>query len=258
VALEGRGVLFDLTVAPGAVDLGRLLVGEVSDLQAVTVVNTGGDFALLGPATLEGDRPESFVVGEDLCSLAHLQVGEECHLAVAFSPTERGVHSASLRIPSNAGDSPDVVPLAGSAYQPGDTELIFADGFESGDLSAWATVVPPVLEISAAAAGGPSITLDFEELVVGDTSSPLALTVLNTGDTALALQPAALGGSHPADFRVWSDTCSRGRFGREATCLIQVLFVPTTEGVASAELLVSNGAGEVLGLATLTGVGLTP
>ena len=41
-------------------------------------------------------------------------------------------------------------------------------------------------------------------------------------------------------------------------CLIQVVFVPTTDEVAAAELLVLSRIGEILGTATLTGAGAPP
>jgi hypothetical protein len=118
-------------------------------------------------------------------------------------------------------------------------------------------VVPALLEISQAGAGTPP-DLGFGEVSSGVASAPQAVTVLNVGNAPLTLGTAELGGSHPQDFRIRRDTCSRDRFGRDSACLIQVVFTPTTEATAAAELLVLSRTGEILGTATLSGTGGPP
>jgi len=257
VPLEGRGVLFDVSADPPTIDFGHELVESQSGPQTIRVTNSGGDFAEIGNATLEGARPEAFVIREDLCSGVRLEVGQACDLAVAFRPLEEGPHSARLRVPSNAGDSPDAVVLLGSAHVAGETTLLFADDFESGDLSAWSKVVPAVIQLARGRRGARA-ELDLGEVPVGSRSPAEVLVVINAGDRRLRLASARLAGSHPQDFQVWGTRCLRRPLARGGRCMFRIRFAPTAAGAATAELRLRSRSGALLGTVTLTGAGVSP
>jgi hypothetical protein len=93
---------------------------------------------------------------------------------VTFKPTAVGNRSASILVSDDAPGSPQSVSLAGTATQA-------------------------VVSIS------PS-SVNFTSQLVGITSQPLAVTVTNTGNGALAIGSITFSGANPSDF-LENDTC---------------------------------------------------
>ena len=129
--LSGTGIDPEITVTPSALDFGVTAIGEPSAYQTVSIENEGTtDMAILG-LELVGVDAGAFEILD--ASPGLLDVGETRTVEVRFTPDTLGAYSAQLRITSDDGDEGTVdVGLAGYGDDP-----IFADGFESGDLSAW-------------------------------------------------------------------------------------------------------------------------
>lgn len=102
VALWGRGVLPDLAVSPGSLDLGRTGVGVPAAPAAVTIHNTSEDeAATLSELRLaevdDGARAEGFsLAGADVP--VTLEPGESEEVWVEFSPPEGGEYAAELEV----------------------------------------------------------------------------------------------------------------------------------------------------------------
>jgi hypothetical protein len=236
VPLEGRGVLLDLVAQPANLDFGAVAAGEEAELELVAT-NRGTDFLELGAAAVAGTDAGQFRVQKDECSGRRLEAGQGCQLVVVFHPDKpAGPRSAALWLPSRAPESPENVPLAGySNARAG--QLIFSDGFESGDLSAWSQVQPAPEARLAFPRGGELATAAAARL---EARAPgrawQRVLVVNDGAEPLAL--AALRLVAPAAFRLAADECGERTLEPGAACRVLVAFGAEQAGAWSAELLV--------------------
>ncbi|MEO1210111.1 MAG: choice-of-anchor D domain-containing protein [Cyanobacteria bacterium J06638_20] len=90
------------------------------------------------------------------------------------------------------------------------------------------------------------------------TTDAQILTIENTGNGLLELQPVTFSGSHPTDFQVVSDACSRVPLPPDQACQIQVTFTPQLEGERMAELVVGDRQQRVDQRIPLNGIGQAP
>jgi hypothetical protein len=255
VALNGSGVSWDLSIAPDALTFGRRAATTVSQPQPVSVTNTGSELIVIDGLELEGVDLSSFQIDQDGCSGLHLWGGQTCNMAASFSPSEEGTFSASIRIRSNATASPHLVALQAEA---GSANLIFYDGFESGDLSAWSVVFPSaraVLRINDGVSP-PPLTLGFGEQAVRTVSEAGAITVENRGTEAVQVGQVVLTGESLDVFRIEEDPCSGSVLTEGDNCTILIGFRPAFQGVYSAEIRVPHSAPDHPGVVTLSGVGV--
>ena len=98
--------------------------------------------------------------------------------------------TASLTIASNASNSPQMIPLTGTAVNP---------------TSGANTTIHLSLN-----------NIYFYNRAVNSTSAPQPIVVTNSGKAALAIQSMILTGSQPSSFVVSSTCGSRSRWGRPA------------------------------------------
>ena len=117
VALNGTGVGQDITVIV-TIDFGQVGVGSSSPAQTVTARNDGAATLNIGTVTLGGANPGQFAVQNDNFSGQALNPGASATLEVVFSPTAVGTSAATLSIPSDDTDEPQVdLPLRGTGLQ---------------------------------------------------------------------------------------------------------------------------------------------
>ncbi len=81
----------------------------------------------------------------------------------------------------------------------------------------------------------------FGDSSVGQTSAPIALTVLNDGPTAAPVDPLTIAGANPGDFVISDDNCSGTTLPSMATCTVEVSARPQESGSLSADVLVGSG-----------------
>ena len=84
--------------------------------------------------------------------------------------------------------------------------------------------------------------LNFGSHPVGTTTAARTVTVTNVGAMAVTISSAAVGGSDPADFPIFSNTCGAAIAGG-ASCAISLKFQPTATGSRSATLVVNDDGG---------------
>jgi hypothetical protein len=82
----------------------------------------------------------------------------------------------------------------------------------------------------------------FGDVLVGQSSEPKMFTVRNTGASSLSSIMATAGGIAAGQFVV-TGSCS-GALGRNATCLVSVVFRPTSAGDKNATLDILAGGGK--------------
>ena len=158
VALSGTGVLpAALSVLPGSLSFGSIVVGQSAAVQNLTVANTGGASLALSAISMSGS---GFLLTSNSCG-ATLAAQSSCTLSVVFTPTASGAASGLATITSSAATA--TIPLAGTGANPATDTLSTA-------------------------------SLSFGSVVVGSVSAAQSVTVTNSGDLSLNLISVATSG----------------------------------------------------------------
>jgi hypothetical protein len=157
----------------------------------------------------------------DNCVKAPLQPSTNCVIKVTFTPSAAVSSIGAITLTDSGSGSPQEI-------------LIFGTG-----------VLQPQASLSAASLG-------FSAQSIGSASSPQQVTLTNTGDAPLTVSGILATG----DF-VQSNTCG-SILSPGASCVINVIFVPTASGTRTGILTVTDNTGNVSGSIQsiqLTGVG---
>jgi subtilase family protein/ASPM-SPD-2-Hydin domain-containing protein len=96
-----------IAVFPGTLTFGSQTVGTTAPAQIVRVTNTGADSLTL-TITAGGDFSQVTNCGSTLSS------GDNCSIAISFTPTAAGSRTGSLTLVDNAPGSPHTVALSGT------------------------------------------------------------------------------------------------------------------------------------------------
>jgi hypothetical protein len=159
---------------------------------------------------------------------ATLAAGTSCSISIRFTPWTVGAHSGAFTITSDATNSPHTVLLSGSGYIPA-----------------------PAIALS-------STSISFGSVRLGMSPSRRVLTVTSTGTSPLFISTVTIGGAHPTDFYINSDTCWGATLTPGSTCKVEMFFDPWAIGTRTATLTISHNASGGSSTATLSGVGLHP
>jgi hypothetical protein len=194
---------FPTELASSDLDLGTTAPGAVSSTWYTTIVNHGRA-AFLPDSIVTTDPAFQIVGGTCLPDLA-VMPGESCTVEVAFAPSIDGPASADVVV-AEAGADPVTVSVG-----------------------------------VVATAGVPSLAMsptsnDFGSPLVGLSSSPALVTVVNTALVPVTVFGLAVGGDHPGDFSVAYDLCTGAVLAPGTVCELAVNFLPTAEGPRSATL----------------------
>src|ERR1044071_7578844 len=84
--------------------------------------------------------------------------------------------------------------------------------------------------------------LDFADQVVKRASKPQRLTVTNTGGKKLYINSVALSGDDQQDFTVARDTCTGATIDAQKSCVVDVIFAPTTNERRKSNLIFTDNA----------------
>jgi len=217
--------VLELVTDPSSVDFGEPAPDPLDALEVLLVTNSGEDTLVVGDVLLAGEDPQSFRVWTDLCSGNALAVGQTCRLEVLFDPTEPGELDAFIQLPVTAGLAWEV-PLSGTNT----LGLIFADGFESGDTSAWSGTftVRKVFLVPG--------VVDFGEVDLGADTPTSTVWVTNGTATEVAVGAVTVVGEWGHEFAVVDDRCSSGWLAPEASCSFGVTMLTVDDGVFSASV----------------------
>ncbi len=224
VALTGFGWAAAADSLPAtALNFGNVAAGQLSMAQTILLSNTG-DLPLTeivvsvsGPFQLQGSS--------DACG-AQLAGSSNCSITVVFAPTQLGSQTGTLTVSDITRTQPQTVALNGTGVQP-------------------------------AAIGVNPSGLTFAAQQVGLASSPLTLTVTNTGgapmaNVGFAIPGSQVSGSPASFFTVGSTTCptaSGATLAAGSNCTVQVIFTPLAGGGIAAAIVVSSST---LGVAQVT------
>ncbi len=192
----------------------------------LTLSNNGDDDLLVGSL---GGIAAPFSLTADACSSATISPGGDCQVTVRFAPTNTGLQSDTLNIPSNDPDTPVLtVALSGTGNEP-----------------------PGEPEPNIALSGNPA----FGNVEINATSDH-NLTISNTGSAPLLV--GSVGGITPP-FSLIADACSSTSVSPGGDCQLTVRFAPTVAGPDSDLLDISSNDPDtpVLGV-VLNGTGTEP
>lgn len=116
--------------------------------------------------------------------------------------------------------------------------------------------VQDILELSPAGSASPEAALTpgsaSFNAATGTTSAAMTFTVANAGTAALAISSVTVGGAYPNLFAVVSNTCGAS-LAPGASCTLGVTFTPSSPGLGTASLNVTDSVG--MQTATLSGEG---
>jgi hypothetical protein len=190
-------------------------LGTTSSPQPITLGSIGTAPLSITKIATSGDFAETNNCAPTLAPSA------SCVINVTFSPTAAGTRTGALTITDNAPGNPQTVTLTGAG-------------------------------LGAPNVGLSSASLTFVGQSLATTSSPLAITLTNTGSAPLTITGTTVTG----DFAETNNCPSSIAAG--ASCVINITFTPTAAGSRYGSVaLADNAAGSPQTIA-LTGTGLAP
>ncbi|MGH9741896.1 MAG: choice-of-anchor D domain-containing protein [Candidatus Acidiferrum sp.] len=193
---------------------GPIQTASSSSPRTVTLTSNGGQALSVNSISLGGADPSQFQE-MDTCQIPSvLQPTKFCSISITFQPTDTGSQQAILSITDNAPDTPQSVTLTGVGVAP----------------------PPPA----------PAVTISpnpvsFAAITQGTTSSPIGVTVANSGNATLHISSIAVGGNNVSDFTTVTSGCS-GAISAKAACTITVTFAPLAAGQRTETVTISDDA----------------
>lgn len=107
-----------LDLTPKAVAFSTQTLLTESSARTVTVTNGSGQAVMIDTLSISGPNANDFAFANNHCSGVNLNPQATCTFAVVFKPTAAGSRSAVVNIPSNAPNSPAMLPLSGFGSAP--------------------------------------------------------------------------------------------------------------------------------------------
>lgn len=199
------------------------LVNTSSAVTPLTINNTGSANLHISAVSISGPNSSEFAVAAIPPAGLDVAPGANVTLNLTFKPAASGARSATLNVTDNAVGSPHGVALSGNG-------------------------VAPVI-------GLPASPFNVGSQTVNDTSSPVPITINNTGNYALTISSVTITGGNASDFNATpsSLTVQPGNSGT-----INVTFKPSTAGAETTSLVLTDNATGSPHILTLNGTGVLP
>src|SRR2546429_48120 len=202
VALSGSGIAPAAALSPASLNFASQLVGTTSSAQTLPLSSTGSAPLNISHIATSGDYTQNTNCG------GSLGAGASCNINVSFKPIATGTRTGTLSVTDNASGSPQKAALTGTG-------------------------------VIAAVNLAPT-SLNFGKIPVGTTSTPMTVTLSNTGTGTLLISSMALTGPNPADYAQTNNCSSSVDPG--ANCTITITFTPGTTGNRNATLAITDNA----------------
>ncbi len=211
ITLTGTGLAPLVTLSPTSLSFPATQVGSASSPLAVTITNTGNASLTFTSFSTTGNFAETNTCGSGLAA------GKSCTANITFSPTGEGTRKGTLKIADNGGNGQQSVSLNG-------------------------TGLAPLVSLTPT-------SLTFPTTTVGTTSSPLSVTVTNTGNAALAITSITTSGNFAE-----TNTCGSS-LAADKSCSLSVTFTPKVTGTQTGKVTLNDNAGTGQQKVSLTGTG---
>jgi hypothetical protein len=193
----------------------KTVIGRTSIAKSVTLTNTGNATLDISSVKVTGD----FAISANTCG-TQVAAAASCKVSLTFTPTATGTRTGALSFNDDAPGSPQTVALVGTG-----TQITFSP-----------------------------VSLNFNTIVVGQTSAAKTITVTNVGTTVVTFTSFSIGGANPGDYLITTNTCGASLAGG-ASCSVGVALKPTAIGTRKATLKVADDGGGSPQTASLTGIG---
>lgn len=228
VGLSGTGDASAISVS-GSGAFGTVPVGTTAGPNLITVTNTSTTADLqIGNLQQIGADPTVFSIQNDNCSNQTIPAGgtNTCTFEVTFSPADAIAYSDTVLIPNDSATPSATFGLSGT----GELGTLI----DSGDV-------------------------DFLNVPVGTTASPVTVTLTNTSATAeVMIGNLQQIGTDTANFTLLNDTCSNQVLAPLGTCTFDVTFSPDAVAAFSDTVLVPNDSSTPNLTVDLDGAGVAP
>ncbi len=122
IALTGTGTSSgspSVSLSATNIDFGNVEKGSTSDVQTVTLTNSGSENLAVSSVTLAGESNSSGFSHTDSCHGESIAPGGTCTIALTFAPPAEGTYDSVLEVTDDAADSPQQILLSGTGTQGG-------------------------------------------------------------------------------------------------------------------------------------------
>ncbi|MFO0462677.1 MAG: choice-of-anchor D domain-containing protein [Burkholderiales bacterium] len=216
----------------GTLTFAEQVLGTTSEAKPVTITNIGTADLNVDNLTITPNNPNTLATDFSVTgSCGAVIPNASCNVNLAFTPNAGGSvgpKGATLNIASNAANA----------------------GPASASVALLGTAVPvPVPALRAT----PSL-VGFGNVLRSGTTSPVSLTVTNTGVLPLIINSVTIG---PVDYQQ-TNSCTTSSIAPNGTCIIQLRFSPLNIGVLSGTLTINSNAPTSPDKVPLTGKGCLP
>src|SRR5437667_185462 len=206
MTLSGNGTAPGVGLAPTS-QIGRASRRERTNTPMTVALINNGAAALTINSFAASSYFAATSTGASRCltRVATLPAPANCTINVTFTPTASGARTGTLSLTDNAGGSPQIMTLSGNGTAPG--------------------------------VGLAPTSLGFGSQPLATTSTPMTVTLTNTGTAALTVNSFAASG----DFAATSSGASAcptspATLAAGANCTINVTFTPTASGARTGTL----------------------
>jgi archaellum component FlaF (FlaF/FlaG flagellin family) len=216
VNLSGTGT--NVTLSPNPLNFGIRTVGTSSSLLTAKLTNTGSTALPISSIVASGDYARGTNCKNSLAP------GANCTISVKFTPATTGTRYGTVTITDGDATSPQVLNLTGIGT-----------------------------EVSPSPA-----SLTFANQAVGTTSAPQDVTFTNLGSTPLNISKVSVLGSYNQTILfdyTQTNTCL-GTLAPGTSCTISVSFAPTTIGIITGKVSITDSEVDGPHFVALTGTGI--
>lgn len=219
VGLSGDGATPTVILNPATLRFGKTQLVGTKSSSAITLTNSTN--AILTPSFAIIGKDSADFTQTNNC--ASVPAWHSCTITIIFYPADAGELTASLQATDTGLNSPQSVPMVGTAT---------------------------ALELLPA-------SLTFGSQPLGTSSSPQAVTITNLSKTLIvSFTSITTTGVSAGDFAIapGSNACG-GSLSPGADCTVSVTFTPSAKGARSAMLTVNDNGGASPQTAKLSGTG---
>jgi hypothetical protein len=211
----------------GKINFGSSTVGTTAVPQAVAVINSGGAPLTIFAVNITGTNAADFsLIGASACNQGAIDPGQKCSFEVGFVASTVGPEQAYVTVTDNTPATSQSLAVVGSGSGP------------------FAMVTPG--------------SVNFGTQPIG-TKTLMNVTLTNSGNQPLTFTES-LSGPDSSQFiaATAGDTCSASILNAGQSCVVPIIFAPTTTGTLTAEIVFVDNSGGVTGsqqTVIITGVG---
>ncbi len=191
------------SVTPASITFANQSANSTSSRVTVTLLNTGSIALTPTPFAITGDFGET-----DNCVNESIAPGSSCTIWVTFTPLTTGPLTGQMIIYANIYGGQLSVDLNGT-----------------GTTSSPVTLTPP--------------SESYGQIEEGTVSMPLTITVANSNLVPIPISNISVS----APFVLSGNGCGTTSLAANADCPLQVEFAPTSTGVFTGQLTLTDGAG---------------